>query len=452
MTEGKILPLILKFAVPLLIGNLLQQTYNIIDAAIVGQALGAKALASVGASTSVQFLVLGFCIGITAGFGIPVAQSFGGDRIREMRRYMYHAALITAFFAVALTTVCAVLCKDILRLLSTSDDIFDGAYAYLLVIFLGIPFTLLYNYLSAMLRSVGDSRTPFYFLAVSTVLNIILDLVCILVFGWGCAGAAIATVVSQAVSGIACLIHILRKVEVLHIKKDEMKFSGGYLGRTFAMGVPMGLQFSITAIGSMVMQSANNGLGSTYVSAYTAALKLKQFFMSPFDAIANGVAVFAGQNLGAGKMKRINEGIRKGFLIVITYGLVAGAILIAFGRPLCLIFIKASETDVLDNAGKYLFCQGLFFWLLGILGTSRMTTQGIGYAGRAVFAGVMEMIARITVSLVFVPKFKFNAICFADQSAWAAAVLYIVPMMYICLNKSKKRVSYKIKETASDKE
>ena len=200
MIKGNPLKLMLQFAFPLLLGNLLQQTYNIIDAAIVGQILGAKALASVGASSSIQFLVLGFCMGSCTGFGVPVAKYFGAEKIEKMRDYIFNGAVLCAGIAVILTALCSVLCPQILHILSVPEDIYDNAYSYLLIIFLGIPFTILYNYLSSILRSVGDSRTPFIFLALSAVLNIFLDLFCIVVLKLGCAGAAIATISAQAIN------------------------------------------------------------------------------------------------------------------------------------------------------------------------------------------------------------------------------------------------------------
>lgn len=435
MTEGNPLSLILGFAVPLLIGNLLQQTYNIIDAAIVGRILGAKALASVGASSSVQFLVLGFCIGIACGFGVPIAKSFGADNRKEMRSHIFHAMFLTCVVAVVLTISCALLCPNILHLLSTPDEVYRGAYQYLLVLFLGIPFTLFYNLLSSILRAVGDSKTPFLFLAFSTVLNILLDLVCILVLNWGCAGAAIATIVSQAVSGILCWHFIRKHFKILQLKKEDCQLKSSGIRIMLVMGIPMGLQYSITAIGSMVMQSANNGLGSIYVSGFTAAMRLKQFFMCPFDAIATAVSVFCGQNLGAGKTDRIKKGLGKGVLVGVSYGLCAGAVLIFAGRGMCHLFVSSSEEQVLNAASRYLFCQGFFFWSLGILNVCRMTTQGLGYSGRAVFSGVMEMFARIIVSMLFVPRYGYCAICFADQSAWLAACVYIVPTCLLCLQK-----------------
>ena len=435
MTQGNPLKVMLQFAFPLLIGNLLQQTYNIIDAAIVGQSLGAQALASVGASTSVQFLVLGFCMGSCTGFGIPVAKYFGAGDLKHMKNIIFNGAVLTAVIAVIITVLCTLLCPWILQILSVQSDIYANAYSYLMIIFLGLPFTLLYNYLSSILRAVGDSRTPFLFLAFSAVLNIFLDLFFILVAGWGCAGAAFATIAAQAISGILCLIVIIRRMEVLWLSKENRVVRGDSITELLQMGLPTGLQFSITAIGSMVMQSANNGLGGDYVSAFTAGAKLKQFTMCPFDAIATSVSVFCSQNYGAGKIDRIHKGLRQGIAVGVGYGLFAGLILIFAGRPLSMIFVSKDASGVLDASAKYLRCMGYFYWSLGILNVTRMVTQGLGHSGRAFFSGVMEMIARTIVSLGFVEAFGYTAICFADQTAWIAACCYIAPTCLYCLKK-----------------
>ena len=435
MTQGNPLKVMLQFAFPLLIGNLLQQTYNIIDAAIVGQSLGAQALASVGASTSVQFLVLGFCKGSCTGFGIPVAKYFGAGDLKHMKNIIFNGAVLTAVIAVIITVLCTLLCPWILQVLSVQSDIYANAYSYLMIIFLGLPFTLLYNYLSSILRAVGDSRTPFLFLAFSAVLNIFLDLFFILVAGWGCAGAAFATIAAQAISGILCLIVIIRRMEVLWLSKENRVVRGDSITELLQMGLPTGLQFSITAIGSMVMQSANNGLGGDYVSAFTAGAKLKQFTMCPFDAIATSVSVFCSQNYGAGKIDRIHKGLRQGIAVGVGYGLFAGLILIFAGRPLSMIFVSKDASGVLDASAKYLRCMGYFYWSLGILNVTRMVTQGLGHSGRAFFSGVMEMIARTIVSLGFVEAFGYTAICFADQTAWIAACCYIAPTCLYCLKK-----------------
>lgn len=282
---------------------------------------------------------------------------------------------------------------------------------------------------------MGDSKTPFIFLVVSTILNILLDLFCIIILKWGCAGAAAATITAQACSGILCLIYISKRFSILKLEKDDRKFNKSVMLNMIAMGVPMGLQYSITAIGSMVMQSANNSLGSVYVSGFTAGMRIKQFAMCPFDAIATAVSTFCGQNLGAGKIKRIDKGLMTGAIAGVLYGLFAGTVLIFFGGILSRIFMSADEIEVLAASAKYLRCLGFFYWALGILNVFRMSVQGLGYPGRAIFSGFVEMVARIVVSKVFVPIYGFTAICFADQSAWLSAVLYIVPTCFLCLRK-----------------
>lgn len=439
MTEGKPISLILRFALPLLLGNLFQQTYNMVDAAIVGQTLGADALGSVGASTSVQFLVIGFCIGICAGFSIPVAQTFGAKKYENLRKYIYHAILLTVFFGAILTIGCALLCSTILHVLQTPAELFTEAYSYLLIIFLGIPFTLTYNLCSSILRAVGDGRTPFLFLAFSAVLNIALDFLCIMVFHWGTAGAAIATVFSQGLSGVLCILFMRKRHPILTVTAKEKHWDGHYAKILCAMGLPMGLQYSITAIGSMVMQSANNSLGAIYVSGYAAGMKIKQLAMCPFDALATGVSTFVGQNYGANQIDRVRQGVRQGMWAGIIYGIAIGVVLIFFGRPMSLMFVNAEYTQMLDASGQYLRALGFFFWALGILNVCRMSVQALGFSIRAVFGGVLEMIARTVVSFGLVPYFGFNAICIADQCAWVSAAVYIYITLRWCLKKIETR-------------
>lgn len=438
MTEGNPLKLILKFALPLLLGNVFQQTYNIVDAAIVGQTLGDKALAGVGASSSVQFFILGFCIGLCAGFAVPVAQRFGAGDMRSLRRYVFHSGLLVIFFSILLTLCCALNCHNILRLLRTPDDIYENAYIYLFVIFCGIPFTLLYNTAAGFLRSVGDSRTPFIFLAISTVANIGLDIYCITILRLGVFGAAIATVASQASSGILCLIYIVVKMRFLIPKKEDLLVKTSYFASLLGMGLPMGMQYSITAIGSMVMQSANNSLGSIYVSGFTAGMKIKQFAMCPFDAIATAVATFCSQNYGAGNISRIRKGVRIGLITTVSYGILAGTLMFFFGRTASLLFVSRDSAAVLDASASYLRALGLFFWSLGILSICRMVVQSLGYSMITIFSGFSEMVARILMSIFAVPVFGYAAICFTDQTAWLSGCLYIVPVYCLCINKIDK--------------
>ena len=439
MTEGNPIKLIINFSLPLLLGNILQQAYNMIDAAIVGRILGVDALAAVSATSSVLFLVLGFCIGICAGFGIPMAKYFGAKQPDRLRSTVFHSYILTGIFAVILTVLTCLLCNNILDIMKVSENIRKDAYMYLFIICIGIPFSLFYNLLSGMLRAIGDSKTPFIFLAVSAVLNIILDLTFIVIIPLGCAGAALATIMAQACSGIACFVVIQKKYPLLKLTKDICKFNSYAVKELFIMGVPMGLQYSITAIGSMVMQSANNALSDVYVSAFAVSAKLKQLAMCPFDAIATGVSVFSSQNLGAGKTDRVKQGIIRGTAVNTIYGIIIGIVLIFFGRPLSLMFVKSTETAVLDASAKYMVCVGFFYWSLGILNTCRMSIQGIGYSGMAIFSGVLEMFARIFVSKKFVPEYGFTAICFTDQAAWIVATAYCVIVCAICIRKASAK-------------
>lgn len=426
MTKGRPLSLLITFAFPLLLGNLLQQTYSLTDTAIVGKLLGAGPLAAVGATASVQFLVLGFAMGTCTGLGIPIARAFGAGDLGRMRSDIFNAAILMGTTALVLTTASVLLVDVILRILNIPAEIYADTKGYITIIFLGIPAMLLYNFTATILRSIGDSRAPFAFLAISATLNIILDVFCIRVLGTGCAGTAAATVVSQAISGAASLIYMARRYPVLHFKENEMRISPRTMKELALMAYPMGLQFSITAIGSMVMQSANNALGSVYVSAMTAAVRIKQFAMCPFDAIGSAVSTFVSQNDGADKGRRSRDGLVIGVSLSITYGVIIGLVQIFFGRSLTLLIVGAEETVILDAAGRMLAANGALFWVLSILNVCRPTVQSLGHTSRAMFAGVLEMIARTVVCTVFVPMYGFNVICIADPIAWIAATTFIV--------------------------
>ncbi|MDD3796731.1 MAG: MATE family efflux transporter [Lachnospiraceae bacterium] len=439
MTEGRPLPLILKFMLPLLLSNVVQQTYNLVDAMIVGRMLGASALASVGASSSVLFLVLGFCGGSCAGFSIPVAQNFGAKDYPRMRSFIYHGILLTLVLAAVITLLTSLLCPGILHILRTPEDIYPDAYRYLLIIFLGIPFTFLYNYLSSILRAVGNSRMPFLFLTVSAVLNIFLDFFCVAVLDLGCAGAAIATTASQALSGFFCLIYICKAVLIIQPKKEDRIWKKKTAFHLLGMGIPMGIQFSITAIGSMVMQSANNSLGSICVSGFTAGTKIKLFTICPFDALATALATYVGQNYGARKFDRVKKGILQGMAVGVAYGIAAGIALILFGRNLASLFLASDSVEVLDAAAQFLRCLGYFYWMLALVNICRASVQALGYPGRAVFAGVIEMIARTSFSMILVPIYGYAAICYTDQSAWVTAGTYSTIVCLWALRKMKNR-------------
>ena len=310
MTNGSPMKLILGFLVPMLFGLLFQQFYSMMDTIIVGKYLGVQALASVGSTGSINFMIIGFCMGICSGFAIPVAQKFGEKNETALRRYVANSGYLAAGFAAVMTVTVCLLCKTILGLMRTPQDIIDGAYAYIFVIFLGIPVTYLYNMLSGIIRSMGDSTTPLYFLLISSVMNVALDLFTITVLNMGVAGAAWATVISQGVSGVLCLLYMKKKFTILKMEKDEWKPDVNAMRTLCGMGIPMGLQYSITAIGSVVIQTAVNTLGSVAVASVTAGSKVSMFFCCPFDAMGATMATYGGQNVGARRLDRIGQGMK----------------------------------------------------------------------------------------------------------------------------------------------
>lgn len=427
MTSGPCLPLIFNFTLPLLLGNMLQQTYSLIDAAIVGKFLGINALASVGASTSVVFLILGFCNGCCGGFGIPVAQKFGARDYVSMRRLVSVSLKLAGMMSVGIALITCLLCAFILRTMQTPENIFQDAYWYLLITFIGVPCTFFYNLLSSIIRALGDSKTPFWFLLFSTVLNVLLDLLCILVFHWGVAGAAIATVFSQGVSTVLCYFYMYRKFEILRMQPADKRFRPELARQLIFVGVPMGLQFSITAIGSIMLQSANNALGTACVAAFTAAMRIKMFFLCMLESLGIAMATFCGQNYGAGKPERIWTGVKAASLMMIVYVAAVAIILWGFSEKFVLLFVDPSETEIIADAALFLHISVSFFPVLGLLCILRYSIQGAGYTKLAMFSGVSEMIARILVSVVAVPLWGFWAVCFGDPTAWVFADAFLIP-------------------------
>ena len=437
MTEGRIFPQIFYFTLPLLMGNLLQQTYSLVDAAIVGKFLGINSLAAVGASSSVVFLILGFCNGCCGGFGIPVAQKFGARDYSTMRRCVIVSLQLAAVMSVVLALITGIWCDDILRLMRTPENIFDEAYAYLLITFIGIPCTFFYNLLSSIIRALGDSKTPFWFLLLAAVLNIVLDLFCILVLGWGVAGASIATVFSQGVSALLCYLYMMRRFDILRTTPDERRFSRPIARTLLGIGVPMGLQFSITAIGSIMLQSANNALGTACVAAFTAAMRIKMFFMCPFESLGIAMATFAGQNYGAGHPERIMQGVKAATAMALVYWVFTFCVLMFGSRELALLFVDASETEILKDTALFLHISVSFFPVLGLLCILRYTIQGAGFTNLAMLSGVSEMIARVLVSVWAVPAFGYVAVCCGDSTAWIFADAFLIPAFLYVYKKIK---------------
>ena len=423
--------LVLSFAAPLLLGQLFQQLYSFVDTAIVGRFLGAEKLAAVGATGAVNFMVIGLCLGLCSGFAIPVSQAFGAKNEPEVRRYVWHASVLSAVLSVVFGLAAALLCKPLLRLMNTPAEILDSSAGYIRIIFAAIPCCVLYNMAGGILRALGDSKTPVLFLMLASLINIALDLFLIIVCGMGVEGAAVATAFSQLVSGLGCLFVIIRKFPILRMQPGDRSFSVKRAQSMLGIGLPMGLQFSITAIGSVIVQWAVNGLGVDAVAAVSAAMKLSMFFVCAFDALASTIATFTGQNIGAGKPERVRQGLRSASVLGIIYSIAALGVVLLFGKRMLGLFIDSGENAaVMDLAFRCLRINASFYIPLLFVNIVRMCIQGMGFTRVAMFAGMCEMVARTSVALLLVPSAGFIGACFANPAAWIMADAFLFPCYF----------------------
>lgn len=430
MTKGSPMKLILGFSVPLLFGFLFQQFYSLVDTLIVGRFLGKENLAAVGATGSINFLIIGFCMGVCSGFSIPISHKFGAGDHSGLRRYAANCVWLAVAFAAALTVLTTCLCRQILTWMHTPENIIDGSYSYIWVIFLGIPVTFLYNMTSGIIRALGDSKTPVIFLVMSSFLNIGLDLFFILNLEMGVRGAALATVISQGVSGVCCLLFMIKKFEILRIQKDEWTPDGHMMRVLCGMGVPMGLQYSITAIGSVILQSATNTLGSDAVAAVTAAGRIGGFLACPFDAMGSTMATYGGQNVGAGRLDRVEQGLKSCILLGAGYSVIALCVSIFLGRPLATLFLDVSETAIINNVRFFMIMSTSFYFPLALVNIIRFLIQGMGFPTFAILAGVFEMAARTLAGLVLVPLFGFTGVALGSPTAWILADAFLIPAYF----------------------
>ena len=441
MTVGSPMRAIFKFAVPLILGYILQQMYLIIDTVIVGRWIGVNALAAVGASTSIMFLIMGFCNGSCAGFAIPVAQAFGAKDYQKMRTYVSNSYRIAATFAVVITLLSCIFCKKILHLVNTPLEVFDDAYIFLMLQFAAIPFTIAYNLLAGQIRALGNSKQPFYFLIAASVVNIILDVILILGIGLGVEGAGIATLLSQAFSVGLCVWFIQKKMQILIPQGEERYYDNKKISILLNNGVPMGLQFSITGIGVIMLQSANNALGITCVAAFIAAMRIKYLFTCVFENIGVAMATYCGQNLGAKKMERISQGVRAAIKMMIIFFVFSFIVITPFADDMMTLFVDKGEAEVVTYAAQFMRIACNFYPCLGLLTIFRYSIQGLGYSNLSMMSGVMEMIARCGVSLWLVPAFAWTGVCYGDPVAWVMADMFLLPAFWWLFGHLKKRVA-----------
>ena len=435
MTEGSTMRHIINFALPMFLGYLFQQFYSMVDTIIVGKFVGVYALAGVGSTGAISFMIIGFCTGICAGLAIPVARAFGARDIADLKKYFAMSLWLSLFFAVFLTLAVCFFTGDILHAMNTQDDIYQYAYDYIFIVFAGIPATLLYNLSSGMIRSLGDSKTPVYFLVLSSLLNIVLDLYTIAVLGMGVEGAAYATVFSQLVSGVLCTVYMFRHFEIIRIKGSDLRPSKKHIRHLVTIGIPMGLQYTITAIGNVILQTSVNSLGYAAVAATTAGSKIRLFFCTPYDSLGGTMATFTGQNTGAGRPDRIKKGLREASLLGFGYSVLGILIMVIFGDSLSLMFLDSGESEIIAMSKFFLLADASFGFFLTVVNTYRFAIQGMGYSGLAMLAGIMEMIGRSAVAFIMVPVFGFYAACFAAPLAWVLADIFLVPAAAICIKK-----------------
>ena len=433
LTVGRPLPQILKFALPLVLGTLFQQLYSFADTVIVGRCLGTDALGAVGTTYSLNFLILGFVQGACVGFGIPVAETFGAKDKGGLRKYLFNGALLCVVLSVVFTLFTTLMAGPLLQLIHTPEELYADAVLYIRIIFLGIPATVLYNYASSVLRAMGDSQHPFYFLLAASVLNIGLDYLLIVSMGMGVDGAAIATVLSQLLSGGLCAFWFFTrtaKQEELTFRGQSSLLSAGHCKRLAYIGFPMGFEYSVSAIGAVIMQDAINLLGSTAVAAQTAGEKIRQMFTLPMESVGMAMATYVGQNHGAHRTDRIKQGIKDGCTIQLTY-CVAAWVVIFFVKPYAVgLVLGNADPAVTAGAIQYLAIMSLLFCFHGLLMIFRNTLQGLGYSVQAIISGVGELIGRSLGGLLAVKTgLGYVGICLSNPFAWGLAMLYCMFMV-----------------------
>lgn len=438
MTTGNSARKIFFFSLPLLIGTVFQQVYNLADSAIVGKILGTNPFAAVGLTGSITFFVLGLVFGSCSGFAIPVAQDFGAKNEAGVRRCVANIVWIGVVFAILMTVITVPLTKQILVWMDVPEELMGYAYDYLVWIFVGLGAQMMYNLLASIIRSLGDSKTPLYFLIVCSVLNIGLDIFCIRNLNMGVKGAAIATGVAQLISGVACLIHMVKKFPMLRLTRADMKLHLPTVKRLIGIGLPMGLQFSITAIGSIILQKSVNNLGTQIIASVSAASKVQTLVMSPMDAFGVSMATFTGQNYGARRLDRVRRATKEVTLMLWAYSVIAFCVFFFGSKFIVLMFVDPTETQIIQLVHQFVTINGAFYPVLSLIYVYRNTLQGVGYSKAAMLAGLFELIARTLMGLFIVPKLGYTAVCFAHPFAWFMADLILIPL-YIALLSDKKQ-------------
>lgn len=439
LTNGKPIKLIFQFALPVLVGNIFQLLYNLIDTRIVGETLGEQALAAVGATNSINSLIIGFLLGLTNGFAINVAKSFGAKDEKGVRKATAMTATLGILTTLVLTVISVTFLMPLLRVLNTPDEVIQQSYGFIRIIFLGMIVTLSYNICASVLRAIGDTITPLIFLIISTILNVGLDYLFILGFNMGVEGAAYATVLAQVCSVIMCLVYIWRKYPVLHLKREDFKVDWHYVKQMYSTGLSMGFMLSLVSLGTVALQSAINTFGTKTIVAHTAARKITEIFMLMFGVCGTVMTTYCGQNLGAGKISRIKEGIRS--VIIITWIWSGIVIISSYTMAPWLVHMVTGTTDpeIIKTAVLYLKINTVFYFVPSVITVLRNAMQGIGDHTTPILSSMIELVGKVLVVIVLVPHLDYMGIILAEPIVW---ILMVIPLII----KIKKNPILKEKE------
>lgn len=438
MTKGSPIKLIIQFMIPMCLGNIFQQFYNIADSIIAGQFLGVDALAAIGSTGSLIFLVTGWLNGLTSGFSVWVAQWFGARKTDRMRHFIAMSIYICVAFVVVMTVGLLAANEPILRLMNAPENLLDDISSYMVIIYAGLVVTCAYNALAAVLRALGDSKSPLYFLIVSAVINVVLDIAFIVIFHMGVEGCAYATVIAQGISALLCLVYIIKKFPVLRLKKEDFRFSVNTVKKLLGLGIPMGLQFSITAIGTIIVQGAINVYSAVYMAGFSAAGKIQNIICTVFVAFGATIATYVGQNRGAGKMDRVKQGVRLTQMMILVCSVVLMAVIHFFGKYMIFLFIDPAETEVLHAAEIYFNIVSWAYPFLGSIFLYRNALQGMGYGFVPMMGGVFELVARAAIVFVAAANAGFAQVCMSDPAAWIAALIPLIPYYIWVMRKAEK--------------
>ena len=425
MTEGEPLKLIIPFMVPLLIGNVFQQLYNIADIIIVGRTIGVDALAAVGATAPLFMMLVVLTLGMSGGFSVVTGQRFGAGDLEGVRRSAAMTTMLCTIFVVIVMALAVIFIDPALAAMNIPDKLYADAKAYVMIIVYGLIFMMAYNMLSNILRSLGDSKTPLYFLIIATLLNIVLALVFIINFGWGVPGSALALVIAQGVSGLLCIIYIARKFPVLHLKLGDFKWDNRLAWEHIRMGMPMAVQFSVLGMGMIIIQAVCNRFGTETIAGFTAAMRIEQLALQPMISFGLAMAVYTAQNFGARKFARISRGVKKCSLLSIGFSVFAAVLMYFFGQEMIGVFLDNPSPKVMDEAKQYLHLSVPFYFFLSQIFIYRNSVQGMGIAMIPMISGIVELVLRTAAALYLTVDYGYTGVCYASPIAWVGSSIFL---------------------------